>query len=74
MQASQTPQTQPESDAQVYFQYIGTKGLTVRGLMSGKHYRFDRPGAVVAIDARDIHELADVPLLKRVRKITNPAR
>jgi hypothetical protein len=70
-QVSQTTQTHPESDSLVYFQYIGTKGLTVMGPTSRKRYRFDISGAVVAIDSRDMHALAHVPLLRQVSKVTD---
>jgi hypothetical protein len=73
-QAAQTTQTHPESDSLVYFQYIGAKGLTVMGPTSHKHYRFDSPGAVVAIDSRDILALAHVPFLRQVRKETDVAQ
>jgi hypothetical protein len=49
------------------FQYVGKTGLTVRGPRSGKHYRFDRPGAVVAVDPVDSRALTAVTLLKQVR-------
>jgi hypothetical protein len=48
------------------FQYLGRTGLTAIGAASGKRYRFDGPGAIVPVDARDIHSLRAVPLLKQV--------
>jgi len=42
------------------FQYLGKTGLTVMGPRSGKSYRFDRPGAVVAVDPVDSRALAAV--------------
>jgi hypothetical protein len=49
------------------FQYLGKTGLTVMGPRSGKSYRFDRPGAVVAVDPVDSRALAAVTMLKRMR-------
>lgn len=49
-----------------YFQYIGKTALTAVGPVSGRTYRFDRPGAVVAVDPRDRRSLAAVPSLTQV--------
>ena len=57
---------QPKSDPLVYFQYLGTKGLTITGPNSGKHYRFDGPGAIVVVDPRDRHAFAAVSVLMQV--------
>lgn len=51
----------------VYFEYLGKTGLTVLGPVSGKRYRFDRPGAAVEIDLRDRAALAKIPTLRQVR-------
>lgn len=51
----------------VYFEYLGKTGLTVLGPVSGKRYRFDRPGAAVEIDLRDRASLAAIPALRQVR-------
>jgi len=51
-----------------YFQYLGQTGLTVRGPRTGKLYRFDRHGAVVAVDLRDRRALAAVSNLRQVRE------
>jgi hypothetical protein len=60
---------QPESDPLIYFQYLGTKGLTVTAPTSGKRYRFDSPGAIVIVDPRDRGALAGVSVLRQVRKV-----
>jgi hypothetical protein len=52
--------------ATVKFEYAGRTGLTVVGRVSGKTYRFERPGFYVAVDARDAGSLAAVPNLKQV--------
>lgn len=49
-----------------WFQYTGTTGATVTGGVTGRRYRFDHPGAIVAVDARDARSLAAVPMLRPV--------
>jgi hypothetical protein len=53
----------------VYFEYIGPTGLTAIGGRSGARYRFDRNGAVVAVDPSDRRSLLAVPHL---RQVTSP--
>jgi len=50
-----------------HFQYLGRSGLNVVGPISGKRYRFDGHGAIVAIDPRDRRSLAAVPNLRPVQ-------
>ncbi len=50
----------------VFFQYSGNTGLTVRGPMSGKCYRFNGSGAIVEVDPRDQPSLVNIPRLKQV--------
>jgi hypothetical protein len=50
----------------VQFEYFGKTALTAIGPISGKRYRFDRPGAVVPVDPRDRPGLARVPGLRLV--------
>ena len=50
----------------VSFQYVGTTALTAMGAMTGTHYRFDWPGAVVAVDIRDQASLRSIPQLRPV--------
>jgi hypothetical protein len=50
----------------VCFEYVGRTGLTVIGPISGKHYRFERPGARLVVDPRDQLSLAAVPKLRQV--------
>ena len=47
-----------------YFEYIGKTGLTVIGPVTGRRYRFERPGAVLAIDERDGPSMVGVPNLR----------
>lgn len=55
---------QANQPAPVYFQYVGNTGLTVQGRETRKRYRFDHPGAVVAVDVEDRPSLASVPNLR----------
>jgi hypothetical protein len=50
----------------IEFEYAGPTALTVTGPVSGRRYRFDRPGARLAIDPRDRPSLARVPKLREV--------
>ncbi len=52
-----------------YFEYVGPIGLTAVGACSGARYRFDRTGAVVAVDLSDRRSLLAVPHL---RQVTSP--
>jgi hypothetical protein len=49
----------------VSFVYIGGTGVTVRGPVSGREYRFDRPGARVEVDPRDRVLLASLRQLRQ---------
>jgi hypothetical protein len=51
----------------VFFQYTGRTGLTVIGRATRIRYRFDNPGAVVAVDKRDQLALSFVPNLRQVK-------
>jgi hypothetical protein len=61
-------QVRPGSGFPPYFQYVGKTGLTLMGPRSHKLYRFDRPGAIVAVDPRDGRALDAVSVLERVAK------
>jgi hypothetical protein len=58
----------PESEPAVYFQYLGRTGVTVIAPSTHRRYRFDRPGAVLAVDPKDKYALATVSVLKQVTK------
>lgn len=67
--ANQTPPRRPAQAlrySQAFFQYVGTSALTVTGGATGARYRFDSPGATVAVDFRDLQSLHSVPHLRRV--------
>jgi hypothetical protein len=55
-----------QSSTSIVFEYIGATGLTALGPSTGVRYRFNRPGARVAVDARDAQGLSAVPVLRRV--------
>ena len=46
------------------FEYVGITALTVFGPASGRRYRFERPGAALAVDPRDHAALQAVPHLR----------
>ena len=51
----------------VNFEYTGKTALSVRGNVSGKSYRFSKPGEVQLIDYRDAASLTAINVLKRLR-------
>jgi len=51
----------------VYFEYVGKTALTVTGPVTGKKYRFPRPGAKIAVDGPDALSVAAIPLLRQTR-------
>lgn len=55
----------------VFFQYTGRTGLTVIGRETRLRYRFDSPGAVVAVDGKDRLALTFVPNLRQVKSHTS---
>ncbi len=54
----------PRPRTSVIFEYIGQTSLTVIGPVSGRRYRFDGPGARVAVVPSDGAGMARVPLLR----------
>jgi hypothetical protein len=51
----------------VFFEYTGRTGLTVKGPITGQIYRFNQPGATVAVDGRDGPSIEAVPNLRPVK-------
>lgn len=49
------------------FEYTGKTALSVKGNVSGKNYRFSKPGDVQPVDYRDASSLVAVPVLKRLK-------
>ena len=56
----------PRRYSHVYFEYAGATALTAVGGATGKSYRFERPGARVAVDPTDQASIARVPNLRLV--------
>ena len=52
------------STAMLQYQYAGRTALTVASPTTGRRYRFDRPGAVLQVDARDRQWIERVPHVK----------
>jgi hypothetical protein len=61
---SGTPAT-PDGSG-VVFEYVGSTGLSLRGPISGRPYRFDSTGARVTVDRRDAASIMAVPNMKRL--------
>jgi len=59
------PPLQSRPRAAAAFEYHGNTALTVVSPLTARTYRFDRPGARLAVDPRDTPWLTFVPLLKR---------
>ena len=57
----------PVAPISVVFEYVGKTALTALGPVTGRRYRFSRPGARVAVDWRDAPSLAAVPNLRQLR-------
>jgi len=51
----------------VSFEYTGETGLTVKGGITGKRYRFDHKGQVQLIDYRDVNGMMAIPLLRKMK-------
>lgn len=54
------------SGSQPSFEYLGKSRLAVIGTQTGKTYHFERPGAVLLIDARDRAGFANIPVLREI--------
>jgi len=53
----------------VYFEYVGKTGLTVIGPITGKRYRFPKPGAKIAVDSNDAPLLTTIPRLMQTQSL-----
>jgi hypothetical protein len=56
------------STAMLHYQYVGRTGMTVVSPATGRQYRFERPGSVLQIDARDRQWIERVPNVKAARR------
>jgi hypothetical protein len=52
----------------VAFVYTGISRLVAEGPFTRRRYRFDAPGAEVAVDVRDAASFAAIPSLRRVAR------
>jgi len=48
------------------FEYVGRTGLVVAGPVTGRQYRFDRPGSRLEVDPRDSASVGAIQTLRRV--------
>ena len=60
--------TQGSRQSRVFFEYVGRTGLTVIGPVTGRRYRFDRPGARLEVDLKDRRSIAAVPHLRQIAR------
>ncbi len=51
----------------IFFEYTGETGLTVKGGITGRSYRFNTTGDRQQVDYRDAGGLMAIPLLKKVK-------
>jgi hypothetical protein len=49
------------------FEYVGRNGLTARGAVTGRTYRFNFSGDQVVVDQRDAASLLVVPKLRKLK-------
>ncbi|MEO7045935.1 MAG: hypothetical protein ABI091_11560 [Ferruginibacter sp.] len=52
----------------VSFEYKGKTALTIKGNVSGKNYRFSKPGDIQQIDYRDAPSIMRVGALMKLNK------
>jgi len=56
----------PKMWSDVNFKYIGKTSLTAVGSITGRHYRFNKPGDVQTIDYRDANAMMAIPVLNKI--------
>lgn len=54
-----------QQTANTVFEYIGKTALTVIGNISGRRYRFNRPGDLQSVDPRDVTGMFAVTVLRQ---------
>ena len=54
-----------QQTANTVFEYIGKTALTVIGNISGRRYRFNRPGDLQSVDPRDVAGMFAVTVLRQ---------
>jgi hypothetical protein len=55
----------PVASGTTLFEYVGLTAMTVIGRVTGRRYRFERPGTTVAVDTRDVPGFSMVPHVRR---------
>ncbi len=63
----QPPRSRPVASRMLKYEYIGRTSLTVTSPVTNRRYLFDKPGAQLAVDARDRAIVAAIPVLKLIR-------
>jgi hypothetical protein len=64
----QQPATGKQIQQDAYFEYTGKTGLTIKGNITGKIYRFAFSSDRQLIDQRDTFAMMAVPVLKKVKQ------
>jgi len=49
----------------IFFEYIGETGLSVKGYNTGKLYRFNFKGDIQPVDFRDANSMVGIPVLRK---------
>ena len=57
--------TSPSQITNSVFEYIGKTALTVIGNITGRSYRFNRPGDMQSVDPQDATGMLAVPVLRK---------
>ena len=60
------PSGQNSRRAVILFEYIGSSQLTIRGLVSGREYTFEKPGSMIEVDNRDHRMMSAVPSVRQL--------
>lgn len=64
--APSAPDLKPRVAPGALLEYVGATALTATGGITRRLYVFDRPGARVTIDARDLNSMRAIPLLRQI--------
>jgi hypothetical protein len=64
---AQELRTDSGSVSAVLFEYVGKTALTVLSPVTGRRYRFERPGDRVLVDPRDRPSLRAFPNLREIK-------
>ncbi|MBI4339044.1 MAG: hypothetical protein HY680_03730 [Chloroflexi bacterium] len=60
-------QAQVATNTPAYFEYTGATRLTVVEPITGRRYRFEHPGALVAVDERDSSSFVVIPHVRWIK-------